>query len=61
MRQSYAQLANRIRQIGPDRVVFGSDWGAFSVTATIVNLRKWLPLKTDELQVIMGNRADYLK
>jgi predicted TIM-barrel fold metal-dependent hydrolase len=60
MRQSHARLAERIRQIGADRVVFASDWGASSVTATIVNLRKWLPLKPDELRVIMNNKADYL-
>jgi predicted TIM-barrel fold metal-dependent hydrolase len=61
MRQAHARLANRIRQIGADRVVFASDWGGVSLTATIENLRKWLPLKTDELRVIMNNRADYLR
>jgi predicted TIM-barrel fold metal-dependent hydrolase len=61
MRQAHARLANRIRQIGADRVVFASDWSATSVTATIVNLQKWLPLNADEFRVIMGNRADYLR
>jgi predicted TIM-barrel fold metal-dependent hydrolase len=45
VRQSNARLVNRIRQIGPDRVVFASDWSALPVRGTIVNLRKWLPLK----------------
>jgi uncharacterized protein len=61
VRQSHARLVNRIRQIGPDRVVFASDWSAFPVRGTIVNLRKWLPLKPDELRIIMDNKADYLK
>jgi predicted TIM-barrel fold metal-dependent hydrolase len=61
MRQANARLAKRIREIGADRIVFASDWGAVSVTATIENLRKWLPLKTDEIRVIMNSRADYLR
>jgi predicted TIM-barrel fold metal-dependent hydrolase len=60
-RSRTAQLAQRIRQLGTDRVVFASDYSARSINGTADALRTWLPLTPDELQRVFANRAPYLR
>lgn len=61
VRRSHRRLATRIKEIGPDRVVFGSDWDVISVGTSIADLREHLPLASGDLRTIMKNCADYLK
>jgi uncharacterized protein len=55
-----AQVAEAIRILGVERVLFGSDRPARSVSEAAVNLGEELGLDPDEIQVIFSNRAPYL-
>jgi uncharacterized protein len=55
------RLAQRIHEVGPDRVLFGSDWAALSVAVAADNVARWLPVTPTELQTILQNRASYLR
>ena len=55
-----AQVAEAIRILGVERVLFGSDRPARSVSGTVANLREEVGLDPEEIQVIFTNRAPYL-
>jgi predicted TIM-barrel fold metal-dependent hydrolase len=54
------QVAEAIRILGVDRVLFGSDYPARSVAEAATNLRDELGLDPDEIRAIFSNRAPYL-
>jgi predicted TIM-barrel fold metal-dependent hydrolase len=54
-------FAARIRQIGPKRVLFGSDLGPPNARESWAIFRTTVPLTDDEFAVIAANRAPYLK
>ena len=60
-RQSYGLLALRIRQIGSDRILIGSDGTGSRLALTIRNIQELLPLSRQELELIFRNRAGYLQ
>lgn len=51
----------RIREVGPERVLFASDFTAVSVSAAADHVVRWLPVTPGELQTILHNRASYLR
>jgi uncharacterized protein len=59
--RQHERLVQRIREVGPDHVLFASDWDALSVTVAADHLVRWLPVKPTELQTILQNRAGYLR
>jgi uncharacterized protein len=59
--RQHERLAQRIREVGPDRVLFASDWDALSVAAAADHLIRWLPVTPTELQTVLQNRAGYLR
>ena len=59
----YERLALRIRQVGPERVVFGSDWAAFSPAAYVDALREDLrpELSGTTWRTIMTSTAPWME
>jgi hypothetical protein len=58
-----AQVVSRMRQIGVQRILYGSD-GPVAESATPLDSWKRTqspPLTTDELQTVASNRAPYLR
>lgn len=69
VRQANVQLAARIREIGPERVLFATDWPSWPPTRDMrlkINqnaslLRQELPLSTEELNIIFSNRISLFR
>lgn len=57
----YERLVQRIREVGPERVLFASDLTSLSVSAAADRVIRWLPVTPGELQTILHNRASYLR
>lgn len=55
------RLAERIRTIGIDHVLFATDWPAMTPADTAEAIRQSLPLKSEEIERILANQAPYLK
>jgi predicted TIM-barrel fold metal-dependent hydrolase len=55
------KLAERIRQIGPRRVLYGTDLGPPPARQSWLNFRTTVPLTDDEFRTIAGNVAPYFK
>lgn len=55
------KLAERIRQMGPMRVLFGTDLGPPAARQSWATFRITVPLTDDELATIAGNVAPYLR
>jgi predicted TIM-barrel fold metal-dependent hydrolase len=55
------RLADRIRTIGLDHVLFATDWPGMTPGDTIEAVRTSLPLRPAELDRIFANTAPYLK
>lgn len=53
-------VARAVRKLGPDRVVYGTDWPAISVAGYQEGILKALPLEDDELRDLMDDAAPYL-
>lgn len=49
------------RQLGFDRIVFGSDYPAISMRSYLDGLRRDLPLSDDEFEDLVDDRAPYLR
>jgi len=59
-RTTHRRTARWIERVGPDRVVFGSDYFARSIPDYVSTLRQ-LPLKDALLRDVFDNRAPYLQ
>jgi predicted TIM-barrel fold metal-dependent hydrolase len=55
------KLALRIRQVGPQRVLFGTDMGPPPARQSWANFRATVPLTEEEFRMIAGNVAPYLR
>ena len=53
-------VADAVRALGVERILFGSDWSAMSLPGSVSTLRTHLPLDEGERARIMGARAPYL-
>lgn len=60
VREGHDRLARRIRQIGPGRVLYGTDWDAVAVDVSVATYQTVLPLTPAELADVTDNRAPYL-
>ena len=58
---SYASLPERMRDIGFDRLLFGTDWDEFEPLAYREMLRRTLSLSEGEWDELFGNEAPYLR
>ena len=54
-------FAMRIRQVGPQRVLFGTDLGPPAARQSWANFRATVPLTDEEFKTIAGNVAPYLR
>jgi predicted TIM-barrel fold metal-dependent hydrolase len=60
--ETLPEIATRLREIGLDRIVFGTDWDVLGSPAqNIEMLRSRLPLTDAEWQQLLSNQAPYLK
>ena len=55
------KLAERIRQIGPARVLYGTDLGPPAARQSWMNFRMTVPLTDEEFKTIAGNVAPYFR
>jgi predicted TIM-barrel fold metal-dependent hydrolase len=53
------KFAERIRQIGPKRVLYGTDLGPPAARQSWLNFRMTVPLTDEEFKTIAGNVAPY--
>lgn len=56
----YERLAERLRVLGLDRFLFGTDWPDWTPQAYVADLRANLPLEDEEMRVLLSNRAHWL-
>ena len=57
----YARLAERLRALGLDHVLFATDWPEWSAASYASDLEKNLPLTPDQLWTLFSNRAPWLR
>ena len=55
------RLAERIRTLGLDHVLFGSDWPGMTPADTAAAIRRRLPLRPAEIETIFANQAPFLR
>jgi predicted TIM-barrel fold metal-dependent hydrolase len=55
------RLADRIRTIGLDHVLFATDWPGMTPADTLEALRRSLPLRPAELDAVFANQAPFLR
>jgi len=60
IREANRELARRIRQIGPERVLWGTDWIAGPVRMYTAQAHS-IPLPEDLLRILGSNSAPYLR
>lgn len=53
-------VARAVRELGPDRIVYGTDWPAISVAEYREGIVEALPLEEEELWDLMDDTAPYL-
>jgi predicted TIM-barrel fold metal-dependent hydrolase len=51
----------RIRQVGPQRVLYGTDLGPPAARQSWAHFRAVVPLTDEEFKTIAGNVAPYLR
>lgn len=56
-----ARIAEAVRKIGPDRIVYGTDWPAVSVPRYLAGVRESLPLEAARLRNLLDDAAPYLE
>lgn len=59
--QRYERLTERLRTIGMERILFGTDWPEWMPANYKSDIEKKLPLTESELQVIFSNRAPWVR
>lgn len=57
----YSRLVTRLRTIGMERILFGTDWPEWQPQDYVTDLMRNLPLKPDELKIILNNRVPWMK
>jgi predicted TIM-barrel fold metal-dependent hydrolase len=57
----YVRLVERLRKLGLEHILFGTDWPDWTPRSYATDLEKNLPLTADELHTLLSNRAPYLK
>lgn len=57
----YKRLAEHIRTLGLDHVLFASDWPGMTPADTAAAIRASLPLRPAEIETIFANKAPFLK
>lgn len=60
IREINAGVAGAVRTLGPDRVVFGTDWPLISAATYVAGLREALPLEDEALRDLLDDGAPYL-
>lgn len=55
--EDFADLSGDLRDLGLERVVFGTDYPVFNTVAYLTTLERELPLTSEELSMIAGNGA----
>ncbi|HEX6904137.1 MAG TPA: amidohydrolase family protein [Thermoanaerobaculia bacterium] len=59
--ETLRKFAERIRQVGPQRVLFGTDMGPPPARLSWLTFRTTVPLTEEEIKTIAGNVAPYLR
>lgn len=59
--EALRQFAARIRQVGPERVLFGTDMGPPHARQSWAIFRTTVPLTDEEFRIIAGNVAPFLR
>ncbi len=59
--ETLRKFAERIRQVGPQRVLFGTDMGPPPARLSWLTFRTTVPLTEEEIKIIAGNMAPYLR
>jgi uncharacterized protein len=59
--ETLRKFAERIRQVGPQRVLFGTDMGPPPARLSWLTFRSTVPLTEEEIRIIAGNVAPYLR
>lgn len=57
----YVRLVERLRKLGLEHILFGTDWPDWTPRSYAADLEKNLPLTADELHTLLLNRAPWLK
>lgn len=57
---AYDRLAERIRTVGFDHVLFATDWPGMTPADTVEAIRRSLPLRPAEIDRIFANKAPFL-
>jgi predicted TIM-barrel fold metal-dependent hydrolase len=57
----YARLVGRLRTLGREHILFGTDWPDWTPRSYAADLEKNLQLTADELHTLLSNRAPWLK
>lgn len=57
----YARLVQRLRTVGINRVLFGTDWPDWTARAYAKDLEQSLPLDQHELGALLANRAPWFE
>jgi predicted TIM-barrel fold metal-dependent hydrolase len=60
VRKANRGFAEAVREIGLDRVVYGTDWDAASMPTYLEGVRSDLPLEAAEIRDLVDDRAPYL-
>lgn len=61
VREANRGFAEAVRRLGPDRVVYGTDWDAASMPGYLEGLRSDVPLEAAEIRDLVDDRAPYLE
>lgn len=56
-----AVVADALREVGPDRVVYGTDWDAVPLPLYLDEIREALPMTDEEIRDLLDDPAPYLE
>lgn len=60
VRTANGGFAEAVRELGLDRIVYGTDWDAVSMPVYLEGMRSDLPMETAEIRDLVDDRAPYL-
>lgn len=61
VRRINERVAEAVRRIGPDRIVYGTDWPELSAPGYLNGIRDALPMEPAELRDLLDDTAPYLR